>query len=181
MAGYGDRWTADERLSDRRILVVDDEPAIAQLVARLLQEDGYLRLRVTSSPAQAMPLFAELQPHLMLLDLVMPQPDGFAVLKQLMPLLGETYVPVLILTADVGSAAKAQAFALGAVDYVTKPIDKVELLARVRSALRLKEAIDRRAMRERELLEVTQALVEAKQQVEEGMKALDRQHRLLQE
>src|SRR5438132_1908549 len=128
----------DAALRASKILVVDDEPANVLLVERFLQKSGYTNVKTTTDAAQVASLYREFQPHLVLLDLMMPHMDGFEVMRQLEPWRKETYTPILVLTADINSDTKMRAFNAGASDYVTKPIDMVELLARVRSALRLK-------------------------------------------
>src|SRR5437879_8984268 len=85
-----------------KILIVDDERANVVLLERLLQHAGYRRLASTTDSRTVLELYRSLQPDLILLDLMMPHVDGFAVLAQLRAEIPETtYVPVLVLTADV--------------------------------------------------------------------------------
>src|SRR5713226_3465362 len=85
---------------------------------------------------QILALFSESRPDLILLDLVMPQLDGFAVMQQLQPLVPEgTYLPVLVLTADVSPMTRRRALAAGAKDFLTKPFDRAEVLLRIHNLL----------------------------------------------
>lgn len=136
-----------------RILVVDDQPANLRVVSTLLSRQGHEVLGAATG-AEALRLALEHTPDLLLLDMLMPGMDGFAVLAELRrhpPLQG---VPVVFLTAAHDRDVVLRAFDAGAVDYVTKPFTPEELLARVNSHLGLKLARDRleRVAREREAL-----------------------------
>src|SRR5713101_172011 len=126
----------DEALQRAKILIVDDEAANIHLLERLLRQVGYTRLRSTTDPRHAVALFVEFQPDLVLLDLLMPHLDGFAVIRELEPLTAEgTYLPILVLTADVTPETKRRALAAGAKDFLTKPFDLTEILLRVKNLL----------------------------------------------
>jgi signal transduction histidine kinase len=126
----------DERHTDAYILVVDDEEANVDLLEQMLARAGYTNVLGITDPRRVLPLLRERQPDLILLDLLMPHLDGYAVLEQLRPEIGEdVYLPVLVLTADITSAAKQRALSLGAHDFLTKPFDHIELLLRLRNLL----------------------------------------------
>ncbi len=126
----------EESLKSARLLIVDDEPANVRLLERLFERGGYSNYKSTTDSRLAVPLFQEFQPDLVLLDLLMPHPDGFAVLEQLKPLIPEgTYFPVLVLTADVSQETKRRALSAGAKDFVIKPFDATEVLLRARNLL----------------------------------------------
>jgi two-component system KDP operon response regulator KdpE len=114
-----------------RILVIDDEPAVRQTLARTLQAWGYA-VRAASSGAEAL---AALRwgPDVVLLDLMLPDLDGLEVMRQIRQ---RSRVPVVILSAREEEAQKVRALDEGADDYVTKPVGMDELLARIRVALR---------------------------------------------
>lgn len=118
-----------------RILVVDDEPANVLMLERLLELTGYTDVHSTTDPTQVEALYAELRPDLILLDLHMPVMDGFALMPRLLRLIGDDYVPILVLTADVTQKTKHAALQGGAKDFITKPLDHAELLARVGNLL----------------------------------------------
>ncbi len=126
----------DTTLRAAQILLVDDHEANVRLLERILQQAGYTNLRRTTDPRQVLPLFAEAQPDLIVLDLHMPHLDGFAVLEQLRPLIPPgTYLPILVLTADISRDAKQRALAMGARDFLTKPLDHAEVLLRIKNLL----------------------------------------------
>ncbi len=126
----------DGTLTRARILIVDDEPANVRLLERLLGGAGYTHLTSTTDPRQILPLFSEIRPDLILLDLLMPQLDGFAIMHQLQPLVAKgSYLPILVLTADITPETKRRALTAGARDFLTKPFDMTEVLLRITNLL----------------------------------------------
>jgi two-component system, OmpR family, response regulator MtrA len=115
-----------------KVLVVDDDDAIAQLVAELLREEGYETRLVTDS-RKATEAFAAFQPDLVILDVLMPSVDGISLCLQLRR---ESDVPVLFLSAKRDAPDRVVGLRIGADDYVGKPFDNDELLARVGALLR---------------------------------------------
>src|SRR5918992_5835920 len=124
----------EQELRDLPILAVDDEEANLLLLRRLLERAGYTRVVTTREPTQVPLLFVELRPALVLLDLHMPEMDGFELMERLGPVDG---VPFLVLTADATDDTKRRALAMGARDFLTKPLDGIELLLRVRNLLQV--------------------------------------------
>lgn len=125
----------------RRILIVDDSPDIhALLRVRLRDED--VQLIQTVEPTQTVALALEHAPDLVLLDVEMPGVSGFEVCKQLKEQPDTAAVPIIFLSGKLDQATKVAGLDLGAIDYVTKPFDPVELRARVRSGLRIKSLQD---------------------------------------
>jgi putative two-component system response regulator len=122
-------------LKRAKILVVDDEEPNVRVLERMLKQADYTNVTSTTDSSEVVGLCANGQPDLILLDLHMPDPDGFEVLSLLRPWLEGRWFPVLVLTADVTSQAKQQALASGARDFVSKPFDKAEVLLRVRNLL----------------------------------------------
>ena len=119
-----------------RILIVDDEESNVVLLQRMLARAGYGHLTGITDSRNVLQLFQEVQPDLVLLDLMMPHLDGFAVMEQLAVQLPEgSYVPILVLTADVTPEALRRALSAGARDFLTKPFDQTELLLRVKNLL----------------------------------------------
>jgi putative two-component system response regulator len=124
------------RPKDARILVVDDERVNVILLERILEQDGYTNVKSTTKPDQAVALYDEFEPDLILLDLHMPGLDGFAVMERLEDrIAGDTFLPILILTADIRPEVKRRALAAGAKDFVTKPFDRTEVLLRIQNLL----------------------------------------------
>ena len=133
-----------EDLRDLPIVAVDDEDANVLLLRRVLERGGYTRLTTTTDPTKVLTLVEEHRPRLVLLDLHMPRMDGFELMEQLGELEGESDgVPMLVLTADITDEAKRRALELGARDFLTKPIDHVELALRVRNLLQVQDLQDR--------------------------------------
>jgi putative two-component system response regulator len=127
---------SEPRLSDAKILVVDDEPANVVLLERILDQAGYGNVTGVVDPTQALVLYDRIEPDLVLLDLHMPRLDGFAVMKLLGDRISsDTFLPILILTADIQPEVKRRALAAGAKDFVTKPFDRTEVLIRIQNLL----------------------------------------------
>jgi DNA-binding response OmpR family regulator/DNA-binding CsgD family transcriptional regulator len=125
------------------ILVVDDTPAALGVVCDALRREG-VRVLLADSGAVARAVLARATPDLVLLDVMMPGEDGFAVCAALQADVRWRGLPVIFLTAIDDPEQKVRAFAAGAVDYVTKPVHVPELVARVRAQLALRAA--RRAL-----------------------------------
>lgn len=128
-------FTVDENFTST-ILIVDDEPAIRVGLEELLTAEGYT-VACASTGAEAMTKAAELTPDLIMLDVMMPDMDGFAVCRRLRAdaLLAEA--PIIMVTALADRDSRLRGFEAGADDYISKPIDIHELLARVRTTTRL--------------------------------------------
>lgn len=114
------------------ILLVDDEAPLLRSLRVELETAGY-RVVVASSGQAALPLLAQERPSLVVLDLIMPGMDGIETLRRLR---SASAVPVIVLTARDADADKIGALNLGADDYLTKPFNPEELLARIRAVLR---------------------------------------------
>jgi signal transduction histidine kinase len=142
-----------EPFRDAAILIVDDERSMVRLLEQLLAHAGYQKLSGTSDPREVVRLCDELEPDLVMLDLRMPHLDGIEVLHQLKRRRAETYLPVLVLTADVSRESKRAALEAGASDFVTKPFEQTELLLRVRNLLEMR-FLHRDLRRQNETLEV---------------------------
>lgn len=121
-----------EIIKEARVLVVDDEGGNLRLLEKLLQKAGYAHVRTTTDAREVVAIFDDFAPDLILLDLHMPEMDGFAVMEQLRPKIPEgTYLPILVLTADITPEAKRRALLVGAKDFLTKPFDSFEAMLRV--------------------------------------------------
>lgn len=119
-----------------RILIVDDQEANVVYLERLLQRAGYTTVKSLTDPRMFSSFFTIFQPDLILLDLHMPHLDGFAVMEHLVPAMpGGTYLPILVLTADITKEAKERALSMGARDFLTKPFDPTEVLLRIGNLL----------------------------------------------
>ena len=119
-------------MKEKDILLVDDDPSILELVRLYLLREGYA-VRCAARGDEALALFDEKQPDLVLLDVMLPVLDGWQVLKLMRK---QAKVPVILLTARDETFDKILGLDLGADDYVTKPFDPKELMARVKAVLR---------------------------------------------
>lgn len=118
--------------SRQSIMMIDDEPEMLQLLARTFEMEGYETI-LTTDGVSAMALLRDCKPDLIILDIMMPEPDGYIVLKRIR----QSYdIPVIMLTVKREATSLEKALALGADDYVKKPFRPLELVARVRAKLR---------------------------------------------
>ncbi len=125
-----------EQFRKARILIVDDQPANVRLLERILAGAGYSNVVGTTDPFLVAGIVAEGEPDLILLDLLMPEKDGLAVMQELAGQIpASTYLPILVLTADTTAEAKLRALSMGAKDFLTKPFDRAEALLRIRNLL----------------------------------------------
>jgi putative two-component system response regulator len=122
--------------TESRILIVDDEQGNVDVLTRMLKAAGYRSVQGTTDSTQTVALFHRFRPDLILLDLTMPEMDGFAVLDQLAPLMpNDVYLPILILTGDIRFEARQRALSSGAKDFLLKPFDMTEVLLRIKNLL----------------------------------------------
>jgi putative two-component system response regulator len=122
--------------ADARILAVDDEPANLRLLEHLLASVGYRNVRVTHDARAVVPLVMEWDPDIVLLDLSMPHLDGFGVLELLGAVLpADSFLPVVVLTANPSIPVREHALAAGANDFLTKPFDHTDVLLRINNLL----------------------------------------------
>lgn len=121
------------------ILVVEDIPESMFRVCNILQEEGY-GLTMAENGRQALEMVPEARPDLILLDIKMPGMNGYEVCEQLKKNPKTKDIPIIFLTISSGTAEIVKGFAIGAVDYITKPFKKEELLSRVKTHLDLKFA-----------------------------------------
>src|SRR5258706_7582135 len=112
---YRTQMVEKEIIRSSRILIVDDQPANVLLLERILQKGGYTNLNKTTDPRQVLEFFTVYKPDLILLDLMMPNVDGYSLLTQLRSRIPDNhYLPILVLTADVAPKAQQQALSVGA-------------------------------------------------------------------
>lgn len=162
-----------------RVLIIDDEHFNVRLLERVLEHLGGVEWKSTTDPREAVSMFAEFQPDLVLTDLHMPHIDGFHVIAQLRQLIGDdSFLPIVVLTADVSPETRRKALSSGASDFITKPLDTTEVQLRIRNLLenrflnlRLEDTVKRRTF---ELELALEKLQNAQEQVvkQERLRAL---------
>lgn len=122
-------------MPDHNILVVDDQPINVQLLKRKLEKEG-LRVTTAYNGIEALESVKKEKPDLILLDVMMPDMDGIEVCQRLQSQEETRSIPVIFITARTSKEGKLEGLGVGAVDYITKPIDLDETLARVQTQLR---------------------------------------------
>jgi DNA-binding response OmpR family regulator len=132
---HPDDPSAQAVVPHQRVLVADDDPHIRQLLEVTLRSDGY-EVICASNGHDLVRLAQERVPGLILVDLMMPQMDGYEAIRQMRNDTRTAHIPMLILTARSRSGDVVVGFETGADDYIAKPFDVSELLARVKSHLR---------------------------------------------
>ena len=126
----------EQAIKNARILIVDDQEANVLYLESILRKAGYTAFQSTTDSREVLPLCAANRPDLLLLDLMMPHLDGFELMEQLKPLTpANSYLPILVLTADVTSETKRRALASGANDFLSKPFDPTEAVLRIHNLL----------------------------------------------
>ncbi|MEO7252302.1 MAG: response regulator [Arenimonas sp.] len=139
--------TEHVRTQPPMILIVDDQLDNRDMLAALLEGEGY-RARKAESGMEAMDSIALEAPQLILLDVSMPDMDGYAVASLLKADPKTSGIPIIMVTAHTGRGARVVGLNTGAEDYLTKPVDAPELLLKVRNLLRLRQHADVAAVRE---------------------------------
>ena len=134
----------EQHIRSARILIVDDEPANVRLLERVLESAGYTNWVSTCDSRQVETLVREQLPALLLLDLTMPHLDGFRVMALVKENLGpDELLPIVVLTADASPDARHRALSAGALDFLVKPLDQLEVLLRVHNLLALTYLLQR--------------------------------------
>ncbi len=119
-----------------RVLIVDDQESNVLLLEQLLEETGYTNVSATMNPLEVCALHRKNHYDLILLDLQMPDMDGFQVIEGLKTNLADDYLPVLVITAQPGH--KLRALQAGARDFISKPFDVLEVRTRIRNMLEVR-------------------------------------------
>lgn len=130
-------------IREAKIVLVDDHEDGIALLEQILRKAGYPHVFSTTDSRETARMCGEINPDLLILDLNMPPPSGYDILDQLALRPGkENRMPILVLTADITPMAKLKALSLGARDFLTKPVEQVDLLLRVRNVLETRFAFD---------------------------------------
>lgn len=140
-----DRLVSMQALRDARVMIVDDEPIMMDVVQAFLEDAGYSNFLTTDDSTTALDMMLKERPDVLLLDLIMPGKSGFELLAEIRSEPTLRYMPVIVLTAASDSDTKLQALELGATDFLAKPVDPSELNLRIRNALAFKAYQDQLA------------------------------------
>ncbi len=161
--------SVDAIAQETTILVVDDNPTNLQVLFDLLTEQGY-RVAIAKSGEIALQRLQIAQPNLILLDVMMPGIDGFETCQQIKANPDTSDIPIIFMTALSDAVDKVKGLNLGAVDYITKPIQHEEVLARIRVHLQLRNATRLMELRTLELNQTLERLQQTQQHLVQGEK-----------
>jgi putative two-component system response regulator len=156
-----------------RVMIVDDESDNVEILRRVLTRAGFVHIESTTDSRQAKAIFIRHKPDLVLLDLRMPHLDGLEVMAQIADLADATYLPILILSADVAPEARRDALSRGAKDFLNKPFQPDEILLRIKTLLETRllyvQIQSENTMLEAKVRERTRALEEAQVEIVERL------------
>jgi signal transduction histidine kinase len=156
-----------------QILIIDDNPHNLQVLGNTLKDNSYYPL-FAKSAHQAFKVLQEKKPQLILLDIMMPEIDGFEVCQRLKADDNTKDIPVIFLTAYADKETIIQGFQMGAVDYVTKPFNTEELITRIQTQLKLKTTEEQLKQKIEELEIIRQELVSTVVQLQEANATKDK-------
>ena len=167
-----DRRERDVHIMSERILIVDDTPANIQMLMAILKKEGY-QLSAATNGRQALEVIEKVAPDLVLMDVMMPDMDGYEACERIKASTRWRDLPIIFLTAKTDIADIVRGFEVGAVDYVGKPFNGHELLARVHTHLTLqrlrREMESRNAELARELEVAQEMLTDARRRVDAAL------------
>jgi len=155
----------DESTRKYRLLLVDDQVQNLKVLGHYLYENGY-DFAFATSGQQALEMVRRELPDLILLDISMPEMDGFTVCRRLKEVPESEGIPIIFLTAKIETSDIVKGFEAGAVDYITKPFNSQELLSRIGTHLQLQDYRKKSEKHNKELKELNQELAEANKQLE---------------
>ena len=165
-----------ENDSKEKILIVDDTPSIADFIKSVLQDNGFIGLLAFDGNEAVISANTN-RPDLILLDIIMPDIDGYSICSLLKTNTKTKDIPVIFMSALNSSFDKIKAFKSGAVDYITKPIQSEELLARVKAHLNIcrlnRELVNTNRSLEEKIKERTKSLEESNKRMTELNRQLE--------
>jgi len=150
------------------ILIVDDTPANLRLLSRVLSESGY-KIRPVTSGEQALAAAEAVPPDIILLDIMMPGMNGYEVCNRLKSKQTTKNIPIIFISALDETADKVKAFEVGGVDYLTKPFQAQEVLARVRTHLTIQKLQQQLAAANKTLLQQNEELQHRNAELQEAL------------
>ncbi|MDP3921254.1 MAG: response regulator [Candidatus Omnitrophota bacterium] len=155
----------EARILNSNILIIDDEEAMASMLAEILIEEKYANVRFITDPRKSLETYEEFQPDLIILDLNMPRMDGFDVMEKIKTVEKGAYLSILVLTGESDQEIRLRALQAGAKDFLNKPINLAETLVRIHNLLEVrilhKDSQNQNKILERHVFERTKQLREA--------------------
>ncbi len=159
-----------ESILNAKILIVDDVASNVRLLEVMLKAAGYKNFKSLTDPREIASLFDTFNPDIILLDLQMPYMDGFQVMEQLKKINpADSYLPILVLTAQTDQETRLKALNSGAKDFLGKPLENLEVLSRIRNMLEVRllhnEIRDQNQVLEEKVRERTKELLASQQEI----------------
>lgn len=121
-----------------KVLIVDDQIVNVKLLEKMLKQAGFMNVFSTTDSLQAVDLYLKHDIDVLLLDIRMPNLDGFGVMEKLKSVIKNDYLPILVLTAELTSGTRSKALTSGAKDFITKPFDRLEVLQRIQNIIEVR-------------------------------------------
>lgn len=134
----GDTTPESQSTLAARVMLLDDDPIVIDVLKVYLEDAGYTDIIATTDASRAVDLLRAATPDLLITDLMMPEVDGFEILRQLRADIHLSHTPVIVLTSSTESNDKLRALELGATDFLAKPVDPSELVLRLHNNLTVK-------------------------------------------
>ena len=153
---------SDEQIHASRILIVDDEALNTRLLEGILRRAGYDNVVSVNDASKVLAVYNDFSPDILLLDIIMPHKDGFQVMEELVDVQSKEYFPIIILTGLHDRETRLKALSNGAKDFLNKPLDRSEVITRIRNLLEVRMLFkivnNQNEMLEERVAERTQAL-----------------------
>jgi len=127
-----------EEIFQAKILVVDDQKLHALYLEKVLAQSGHKQIRCVSDPLKVHAVCLEFKPDLIVLDLIMPQLDGFQIIEQLSDFRKDHYLPILAVSEEKSSAFRIKALQAGATDFISQPYENIEIVSRIRNMVMMR-------------------------------------------
>ncbi len=128
----------DDRLLEAKLLIVDDNPVNIRLLEEMVRQAGYKSVRSIDDSRLVEEVYLSYKPDLVLLDIIMPHLDGFQVMQQLAEIEQNSYLPVMVITAQNDQKTCIKSLEMGAQDFLTKPFDRLEVSTKIRNMVRIR-------------------------------------------
>lgn len=129
----------EERILDSKILIIDDDVSVGMTLEEVLKDHDYRTIRFLSDPREAESTYEQFHPDLIMLDIKMPHVDGFEVMEKFKRLNGKSFIPILVLTGEPDESLCVRALGLGATDFLNKPYNASEVIARIHNLLKIRQ------------------------------------------
>lgn len=168
----------DPSITASKILIIDDDVSIGMTLEDILRDHDFQMVRYISDSRMARDVFSEFRPDLIMLDINMPHKDGFQVMEDIQDLRDEAFVPVLVLTANSEEALCVRALSSGATDFLHKPMNVTEALARIQNMLQVRQ-LHKKLENKKEFLE--SKVKDRTDQLMKAVREIDAMHKQIKE